>query len=297
MYESWSLPISVLISTPVAVLGAFLALWARRFENNVYVQIGLIMLIGLSAKNAILIVEFAKAEVERGKSLIEAALTGARIRLRPILMTSFAFVFGCLPLWFATGSGGDFARNTRDRRHWRDARLHVAGHFHHPGELLRCPSASRTATRKPRRRPASTPQSNHELAAFALSPLRPCWLAAARLDPTSKLPTPTRPPPFAARKAGTNSLGDLAWWQLFQDPALQDLIRTALTNNYDLRLAAARVEESRALLAQSRSVFYPQVGYQATTSPGRNAVGGTPYYTGQGSQKYNDIAGKRVLGD
>ena len=76
------------------------------FENNVYVQIGLIMLIGLSAKNAILIVEFAKAEVERGKSLIEAALTGARIRLRPILMTSFAFVFGCIPLWFATGSGG-----------------------------------------------------------------------------------------------------------------------------------------------------------------------------------------------
>jgi len=106
LYESWSLPISVLISTPVAVLGAFLALWARRFENNVYVQIGLIMLIGLSAKNAILIVEFAKAEVERGKSLIEAALTGARIRLRPILMTSFAFVFGCLPLWFATGAGG-----------------------------------------------------------------------------------------------------------------------------------------------------------------------------------------------
>jgi len=106
LYESWSLPVSVLISTPVAVLGAFLALWSRHFENNVYVQIGLIMLIGLSAKNAILIVEFAKREYERGKSLSEAALTGARIRLRPILMTSFAFVFGCLPLWFATGSGG-----------------------------------------------------------------------------------------------------------------------------------------------------------------------------------------------
>jgi HAE1 family hydrophobic/amphiphilic exporter-1 len=106
LYESWSLPFSVLISTPVAVLGAFLALWSRHFENNVYVQIGLIMLIGLSAKNAILIVEYAKTEVEKGKSLTEAALTGARIRLRPILMTSFAFVFGCLPLWFATGSGG-----------------------------------------------------------------------------------------------------------------------------------------------------------------------------------------------
>ena len=106
LYESWSLPISVLISTPVAVMGAFLALFARQFENNVYVQIGLIMLIGLSAKNAILIVEFAKVEAEKGKSFADAALTGARIRLRPILMTSFAFVFGCIPLWFATGSGG-----------------------------------------------------------------------------------------------------------------------------------------------------------------------------------------------
>jgi HAE1 family hydrophobic/amphiphilic exporter-1 len=106
LYESWSLPVSVLISTPVAVLGAFLTLWFRGFENNVYVQIGLIMLIGLSAKNAILIVEFAKTEFEHGKSLVDAALTGARIRLRPILMTSFAFVFGCIPLWVATGSGG-----------------------------------------------------------------------------------------------------------------------------------------------------------------------------------------------
>ena len=106
LYESWSLPVSVLISTPVAVLGAFLALWSRGFENNVYVQIGLIMLIGLSAKNAILIVEFAKREFEGGKTLAEAALAGARIRLRPILMTSFAFVFGCVPLWIASGAGG-----------------------------------------------------------------------------------------------------------------------------------------------------------------------------------------------
>jgi hydrophobic/amphiphilic exporter-1 (mainly G- bacteria), HAE1 family len=106
LYESWSLPFSVLLSTPVAVFGAFLALRLRSFQNNVYVQIGLIMLIGLTAKNAILIVEFAKLEYERGRSLLDAALTGARIRLRPILMTSFAFVLGCVPLWLASGSGG-----------------------------------------------------------------------------------------------------------------------------------------------------------------------------------------------
>lgn len=104
-YESWSLPFSVLLGTPIAVFGAFLALWARGMENNIYAQIGLIMLIGLAAKNAILIVEFCKYEYEGGKTLYDAALAGARVRLRPILMTAFAFILGCLPLWTATGSG------------------------------------------------------------------------------------------------------------------------------------------------------------------------------------------------
>src|SRR6266542_1436253 len=105
LYESWSLPFSVLLGTPVAVFGAFATLWLRGMQNNIYAQIGLIMLIGLAAKNAILIVEFAKDEYEKGKPLIDAALEGARLRLRPILMTSFAFIFGCLPLWVAEGAG------------------------------------------------------------------------------------------------------------------------------------------------------------------------------------------------
>ena len=105
LYESWSLPFSVLLGTPVAVLGAFAALWSRQMVNNVYAQIGLVMLIGLAAKNAILIVEFARLEYEKGKPIIEAALTGARTRLRPILMTSFAFILGTLPLGLATGAG------------------------------------------------------------------------------------------------------------------------------------------------------------------------------------------------
>ena len=105
LYESWSLPFSVLLSVPVAVLGAFLGLMSRHYDNNVYAQIGLVMLVGLTAKNAILIVEFAKAQLEHGKSIVEAALEGARLRLRPILMTSFAFIFGCIPLWVATGAG------------------------------------------------------------------------------------------------------------------------------------------------------------------------------------------------
>ncbi|MCU1261642.1 MAG: transporter [Bryobacterales bacterium] len=118
LYESWSLPFSVLLSTPVAVFGAFGVLWLRRvilgyllppymvqIENDVYSQIGLVMLIGLAAKNAILIVEFAKEKYEHGMTLAEAALDGARLRLRPILMTSFAFILGCVPLWTASGAG------------------------------------------------------------------------------------------------------------------------------------------------------------------------------------------------
>jgi hydrophobic/amphiphilic exporter-1 (mainly G- bacteria), HAE1 family len=118
LYESWTLPFSVLLSTPVAVFGAFGVLLLRRavlgwflppymiqLQNDVYAQIGLVMLIGLTAKNAILIVEFAKDSYEKGQNLVDAALEGARIRLRPILMTSFAFILGCVPLWAASGAG------------------------------------------------------------------------------------------------------------------------------------------------------------------------------------------------
>jgi hydrophobic/amphiphilic exporter-1 (mainly G- bacteria), HAE1 family len=118
LYESWTLPFSVLLSTPVAIFGAFGVLLLRRWligvflppylnqiETDIYSQIGLVMLIGLAAKNAILIVEFAKDQYDAGKPLADSALEGARLRLRPILMTSFAFILGCVPLWIATGAG------------------------------------------------------------------------------------------------------------------------------------------------------------------------------------------------
>lgn len=104
-YESWTLPFAVLLSVPTVILGTMVGLLLRNFEMNVYAQVGLVMLIGLAAKNAILIIEFAKMKRDEGMPTLEAALIGAKLRLRPILMTSFAFILGCVPLMLATGSG------------------------------------------------------------------------------------------------------------------------------------------------------------------------------------------------
>jgi len=105
MYESWRLPWAVLLGSPLVALGALFGVWLMGYDNNVYVQIGLVMLIGLAAKNAILIVEFANAKHKEGSSLEDAALTSARLRFRPILMTAFAFILGVVPLMKASGAG------------------------------------------------------------------------------------------------------------------------------------------------------------------------------------------------
>ena len=104
-YESFALPFIILLAVPMAVLGALLFVSMRGLVDDVYVQIGLVMLIGLSAKNSILIVEFAEQLIEHGRSITNAAIEAAELRLRPILMTSFAFILGVLPLYFATGAG------------------------------------------------------------------------------------------------------------------------------------------------------------------------------------------------
>ena len=136
LYESWSVPFSVLLAVPVGIFGAILALFfLPKLTNNVYAQIGMITLIGLSAKNAILIMEFAKERVDKGMPLVEATLEAVRLRLRPIIMTSLAFILGIAPLTFASGAGAE-ARQTMG---WTVLggmlAATCAGHLHRAGAL------------------------------------------------------------------------------------------------------------------------------------------------------------------
>jgi multidrug efflux pump subunit AcrB len=111
LYESWSIPFAVLLALPLGLFGALAAVWLRSYPYDIYTQIGIVTLIGLAAKNAILIVEFARMRHEAGHSIRDAALEAARLRLRPILMTSFAFILGVTPLLIATGAGGASRRS------------------------------------------------------------------------------------------------------------------------------------------------------------------------------------------
>lgn len=106
-YESWSIPVSVCLSVPTALLGAVIALKAGHFDNNVYAQVGIVLLIGLCTKTAILIVEFAKVEHEEGKSIFDAAMSAAKLRFRAVLMTAFSFILGVIPLLLASGAGAE----------------------------------------------------------------------------------------------------------------------------------------------------------------------------------------------
>jgi len=106
-YESWSLPFAVILIVPMCILSSMVGVWLNHMDNNIFTQIGFIVLVGLASKNAILIVEFAKRRQESGLSFFDAAVEASRIRLRPILMTSFAFIMGVFPLVIATGAGAE----------------------------------------------------------------------------------------------------------------------------------------------------------------------------------------------
>ncbi len=264
LYESWSLPFSVLLSVPVAVFGGFLGLYLRRFDLDVYAQIGLVMLIGLAAKNAILIVEFARAERDKGRSLVEAALEGARLRLRPILMTSFAFILGCIPLWIASGSGASGRRTL--------GTVVVAGMLAATAlAIFIIPALFVLVDR--------VTHSWRRLltAVAALVATTGCVVGPNYQRPVVSTPGTFRSADASTAPASETSLGDQAWSDVFQDDQLQALIRTALRQNYDVRIAATRVLEAQAQLGIVHADQLPRVDAGAGAARERVAATTVPF--------------------
>ena len=262
LYESWAMPVAILLVIPFGVFGAFLGLFLRSFDNNVYTQIGLIMLVGLAAKNAILIVEFAKLKREQGEPIEQAALDGAKLRLRPILMTSFAFILGTVPLAIALGAGAG-ARQALgtavvfgmlvatlvgvffipvfyvmlqrvSERQWPFRRADAGA-----ARSLACPQHVRL--HRPRAKPSdgstcsiqsSTLRACGTLRSRCCSPCRclRCMVGPDYQRPEVEVPAAWR---FGATEAG--EISNIAWWDQFEDPVLSSLVRTALANNKDRR--------------------------------------------------------------
>ncbi|MDE6497424.1 MAG: efflux RND transporter permease subunit [Muribaculaceae bacterium] len=274
-YESWSIPMAVLLSLPVAGMGAYAGIWMCGLENNVYFQIGLVMLVGLVAKNAILIVEFASEATARGADAVAAAVEAARLRFRPIVMTSLAFTLGLLPLVFASGPGSAARRDIGTGVFFGMLVAITVG-------IIFVPFFFVMITRI-KQRIASRRISGAAILALPLavafmqscSGVKNC--AAPQLEP---MPESVPGIEAAATAADSLTLADMEWWRVYTDPALSAMITEALAHNRDLNAAMARLEEARRLYGVAALNIAPQV---------TGIVGGT-YET-------NDYYGEKAVRD
>jgi multidrug efflux pump len=303
-YERWSLPLAVMLTVPFALFGALAAVQLRGMPNDVYFQIGLVTLVGLAAKNAILIVEFAAQQLDAGKSVREAALEASRLRFRPIIMTSLAFILGVLPLAISSGAGAAARRSMgtgvvggmlaatviavafvplffvwvsrRDRRREGGAVDQVPGDR---GEDVDAVTLPGLATRSQ----AAGSSTARLLSALVVLPLALLGVGCRSVGPDYQRPPVELPAAYqeaaAAAAPGEAAAGVAiadAWWQAFGDPTLDALVAAALERNRDLAVAVARVEEARALAGLAAADRLPAIDLVGSAGRSKVSLDTTP---------------------
>jgi AcrB/AcrD/AcrF family/Outer membrane efflux protein len=262
LYESWVLPLAIILIVPMCLLSAITGVWLRGMDNNILTQIGFVVLVALACKNAILIVEFAKEQQEAGKDRIAAAIEACRIRLRPILMTSFAFILGVVPLFVAKGAGAEMLRALGTSVFSGMLGVTWFGLVLTPVFYV----VIRWFVERKREKPE--PSSNHvgTVVAVALVPWLVALLSGCMVGPNYQTPQVPVPAAFTnqAREGLSTQPVETLWWRGFQDDRLNQLVELALAQNHDLRVATARLREARALRAETEFDRYPTVTAQGS---------------------------------
>ena len=261
-YESWIVPIAVLLSLPIAALGAYLGIWVTGLENDVYFQIGLVTLIGLAAKNAILIVEFAKVQVDKGVDAVQAAVHAAQMRFRPILMTSLAFILGMLPMVLASGPGSASRHSIGTGIFFGMLVATSVGIVMVPFFfVLICKIKKGIRMEKVARyRPNMDKLKKirpKKFLPFILILALVLAFSSCKLGKEYVRPDLNLPETIDGETTDTASVSDIPWQSLYQDTVLQNLINRALENNKDMKIAAAKIKEMMAAKRISFSRFFP----------------------------------------
>lgn len=261
-YESWSVPAAVLLSLPIAGAGAYIGVALLGMDNNVYFQIGLVMLIGLVAKNAILIVEFAKEEVEKGADAVSAALRAAHLRFRPIVMTSLAFILGMLPLVFAAGPSSESSRNISTGVFFGMLVAITVGIFFVPFFFVAIYRLKAFVSSARRSVKGTSGKAVALAALLAVSAFLFQSCSSMKRCVDSQLEVPEQMVP-QKRPLDSLAIADLEWFEIYADTTLCNLIEKVLTHNKDMQAAIHTVEQMRHLYRVENSALWPSLSVNA----------------------------------